>query len=49
MIHHTLFADDILFIYKADDIYANGLMSILNVYENATEQMVNLEKLIFLG
>ena len=44
MIHHMLFADDSLMLCKASLSQVSELMKILQVYEKATGQKVNLDK-----
>lgn len=43
-IHHLLFADDILFVCRADLAQCGKLNQILNVYGNGTCQFVNISK-----
>ncbi|XP_048596342.1 uncharacterized protein LOC125578099 [Brassica napus] len=44
MIHHMLFADDCLLICKASSEQANKLIEILQIYESATGQLINVAK-----
>ncbi|KAL0754380.1 hypothetical protein Bca101_092048 [Brassica carinata] len=44
MIHHMLFADDSLLICKASTNQAAELIKILQIYEKATGQKINIEK-----
>lgn len=44
MIHHMLFADDSLLICRANENQAAEIMRILQIYERATGQQVNLNK-----
>ena len=43
-IHHLLFADDSLFMFRASENQARVLQDILNVYGAATGQTINLQK-----
>lgn len=44
MIHHMLFVDDSLLICKASSEQAKKLMEILQIYESATGQLINVAK-----